>query len=109
MEINQEITDGKCQLEIIGEMSIYEAADLKESLLSALDRCQELEINLAQVSEIDTVGFQLLVLTKREAEQAQKSVQLIAHSEATIEVIDTYHMADYFGDPMVIPADSHNN
>jgi len=109
MEINQQINEGKCQLEIIGEMSIYEAAELKEQLLNALEDCQDLEINLAQVSEIDTVGFQLLVLAKREAEQAEKTLQLVAHSEAALEVIETYRMADYFGDPLVIPADNHKN
>ena len=104
MEISLSENAGTCLLDINGEMSIYEAEELKEKLLGALDKCQNLEINLSQVSEIDTVGFQLLVLAKREAERNNKTLQLVAHSEATLDVIDTYHMAAYFGDATVIPA-----
>lgn len=104
MEITQRKRAGKRKMSISGEMSIYEAMELKESLLGALEDIQTLEINLSQVTEIDTVGFQMLVLAKREAERDNKTLQLVEHSEATRDVIDTFRMADYFGDPIVIPA-----
>ena len=104
MEITQTQNADTCQLDISGEMSIYEAMELKERLLGALENSRNLEINLSQVSEIDTVGFQVLVLVKREADQANKTFHLLTHSEATLDVIDTYHMADFFGDAMVMPA-----
>jgi anti-anti-sigma factor len=86
-------------------MTIYNAPAQKEALLNALDGCQELDIDLSQVGEMDTAGFQILLLTKREALKANKAVRLTGHGKAVTELIDLYNMAGYFGDPMVIPAE----
>ena len=52
----------------IGEdMTIYNAAVQKQALIDALTAGQRLEIDLSAVGEIDTAGFQLLMLVKREA------------------------------------------
>jgi anti-sigma B factor antagonist len=87
------------------DMNIYNASAQKDMLLKALNGCQELDIDLSQVSEMDTAGFQILLLTKREALKANKSVRLTGHSKAVTELIDLYNIAGYFGDPMVIPAE----
>jgi anti-anti-sigma factor len=87
------------------DMIIYNAPAQKATLLKALDGCQELDIDLSQVGEMDTAGFQILLLTKREALKANKAVRLTGHSKAVTELIDLYNMASYFGDPMVIPAE----
>ena len=90
---------------IKGNMNVYNASAQKNMLLKALSGCQELDIDLSQVGEMDTAGFQLLLLTKREALKANKAVRLTGHSKAVTELIDLYNMAGYFGDPMVIPAE----
>jgi anti-sigma B factor antagonist len=87
------------------DMNVYSAVEHKKMLLKALDGCQELDIDLSHVSEIDSAGFQILLLTKREALKASKTVRLTGHSKAVTELIDLYNMASYFGDPMVIPAE----
>ena len=86
------------------DMTIYNAAAQKKMLLEALADCEELDLDLSQVSDIDTAGFQILLLTKREALKTNKIVRLTAHSKAVTELLDLYNMASYFGDPMVIPA-----
>ena len=86
------------------DMTIYNAAAQKKMLLEALADCEELDLDLSQVSDIDTAGFQILLLTKREAIKANKIVRLTAHSKAVTELLDLYNMGSYFGDPMVIPA-----
>jgi anti-anti-sigma regulatory factor len=87
-------------------MTIYTAAELKSQLLKALDECAEIEIDLAEVSELDTAGFQQLYLAKREASRRGRSLRLVAHSDATREVLDLYHMGGYFGDPVLIPGET---
>ena len=89
------------------DMNVYNAYAQKAMLLKALAGCQELDIDLSQVSEMDTAGLQILLLTKREALKANKTVRLTAHSKAVTDLIDLYNMASYFGDPMVIPAEKH--
>lgn len=87
------------------DMTIYNAGKQKDMLMKALEGCQELDIDLSQVGEMDTAGFQLLLLAKREATKANKSLRLSGHSKAVTELMDLYCMAGYFGDPVVIPAD----
>jgi ABC-type transporter Mla MlaB component len=58
------------------DMTIYNAAAQKAMLLEALADCEELDMDLSQVSEMDTAGFQILLLTKREALKANKAVRL---------------------------------
>ena len=86
------------------DMTIYHAATQKQALIDALSASTRLEIDLSAVGEIDTAGFQLLVLVKREAQRLGKQAHIVAHSEAVRELLDFYNMAAEFGDPMLIPA-----
>ena len=54
------------------------------------------EIDLSQVSEMDTSGFQLLCMIKREAVLKNKGFKISSHSTATEAVMDLYKMSDYF-------------
>jgi anti-anti-sigma factor len=91
-------------LVVTNDLTIYHALELKPALLDALATTQELELNLSQVSEMDTAGLQLLILLKKEAQRAGKCVRIVAHSQAVSSVIDFCNMAAEFGDPLVIPA-----
>jgi anti-anti-sigma factor len=104
MPIQVETNNGLAHLHVEGDMTIYTAAECKEALARSLRDCGEIEINLSGVEEMDTAGFQLLLLAKREAERHGKSLRLVEHSPATLEVLDTYDMAAFFGDPVVIPS-----
>jgi len=91
-------------LAITEDLTIYHALEQKQALLNALAATDELELNLAQVAEIDTAGLQLLILLKKEAQRAGKRVRIVAHSQAVSSVVDFCNMAAEFGDPLVIPA-----
>lgn len=105
MQTEQTKDGDKTLLRIAGDMTIYHVNELKSILLDALADCQHLEINLANVSDMDTAGFQLLVLAKRTALAENKKLNLTEHSSVVIEVLDTYHMAAYFGDPLILSTD----
>lgn len=92
------------RLSISEDMNIYNAIPQKGQLIEALDHCHDLEIDLSLVGEIDTAGFQLLLLIKREATRRGKTARIVAHSAPVREVLDFFNMAAYFGDPLVIPA-----
>ena len=89
------------------DMTIYTASAQKVLLLEAVANCQELDLDLSRVGEMDTAGFQLLLLAKREAVKSDKALRITAHSKAVRELLDLYNMAGYFGDPLVIPAKEH--
>lgn len=64
-------------LTVTEDLTIYHALELKEKLLDALAQTADLELNLAQVGEMDTAGLQLLVLLKKEAQRAGKCVRIV--------------------------------
>ena len=86
------------------DLTIYTALDTKRQLLDAVRLPQPLEIDLSRVAEMDTAGFQLLVLAKQESQRLGRDLRIVAHSPAVQEVLEFYNMAAFFGDPIVIPA-----
>lgn len=89
-------------LRIEGEMTIYRATELKTMLLESLAQPSPLEIDLSAVTEIDSAGVQLLVLTKKTAQDRQQEVHFSAHSPAVLDVFELLNLAAYFGDPLVM-------
>jgi anti-anti-sigma factor len=104
MQIRVEGGHEASQLRLEGELTIYTAGEMKSRLLDALAGTDALELNLNDVTEVDTAGVQLLILVKREAALAGKRLTLSEHSPAVMELIETFNLAGWFGDPLVIPA-----
>lgn len=96
-------------LALDGELSIYRAAELRDSLLKALADLPAgaaLELNLAQVSELDSAGVQLLMAAKKSAQAGQRELHMVDHSPAVLEVFERLDLAAHFGDPLLLPAAS---
>jgi anti-anti-sigma factor len=91
-------------LSIDGELTIYRAAELRASLVTALADGGDLELNLSAVTEMDSAGVQLLMAAKKSARASQRDLRLVGHSPAVLEVFETLDLAAHFGDPLLIPA-----
>lgn len=104
--LDLEVNDGAPRIRLGSEVTIYQAAGLRAALAAAVAAHAELEIDLADVSEIDTAGVQLLLFVKREAAAAGKVCRYVQHSEAVIQVFDAMNAGALFGDPMVLPGAS---
>jgi anti-sigma B factor antagonist len=91
-------------LPIEGEMTIYRATELKQALLNALNGASSLEVDLHGVTEIDSAGIQLLILTKATGQAANCEVRLVNHSPPVLEVFELMDLAAHFGDPLLVPA-----
>lgn len=92
------------RLSLVEDLTIYHALDQKNRLLGALEAGDGLELDLSQVSEIDTAGLQLLILAKREAARSNKSLAIVAHSPVVRDTLDFCNLMTFFGDPVVITA-----
>jgi anti-anti-sigma regulatory factor len=79
-----------------GALTIYEAAEAKNTLLAALGHEAGVEIDLTGLAEMDTAGMQILVAIKREAARTGRELR-IAHGAASREVVDRYHLCAYLG------------
>jgi len=106
VQITSKLDSGTTLLTLSGEVTIYGAAELKQALQQAVAGGAVVHVSLAEVTEMDTAGFQQFYLAKREANARKQTFHLIEHSAATREVLDTFGMGAYFGDPVVIPASS---
>ena len=91
-----------CQLRLEGEMTIFTAKEIKARLLAPLSDCQQINVDLSQVSEMDSAGLQLMILAKREANAMGKEICFVAHSPAVLDVLELCRMTGYFGDPVVM-------
>lgn len=88
---------------ISGELTIYTAAQEKQRLLELLmSQAAELELNLAEVSEIDTAGLQVLIMLKQEAKRQNKKLHYVMHSKAVLDVLELSNLSAYFGDPIIM-------
>ena len=100
MPIRAKKKKGISLLYLSGDMNIYTAAALKDELMTHLAQPGEREIDLSDVSEMDSAGLQLLILAKMEAIRTQNILRLTGHSRAVQEVLDLCNMGSYFGDPI---------
>jgi anti-sigma B factor antagonist len=92
-------------LALDGELTIYHAAELRQTLLAALaDAPEGLAIDLAGVTEIDSAGVQLLMASKRAANASGRPLTLADHSAPVLEVFELLDLAAFFGDPLVVNA-----
>lgn len=97
------------RLVIAEDMTIYNSLAQKQLLIESLARQDVVELDLSGVGEIDSAGFQLLVLIKREAARLGKTASIVAHSQCVQEVLDFLDMAADFGDPILIPSDGNKD
>jgi len=90
-------------LRIEGELTIFRAMELKPLLLAQppVD-----EIDLSGVTDLDTAGVQLLMLTKKMALAQSRDVRLVGHSPAVLDVFELLNVAAYFGDHLVMDSRS---
>lgn len=96
-------TTGAAVLPIQGELTIFTATASKARLLGILDGASTtIEVDLADVTEIDTAGLQLMVMVKREAAARGKTLRFIRHSDPVMDLMDLCDLAGLFGDPVVI-------
>jgi anti-anti-sigma factor len=102
----QATTEGAVHLILDGPMTIYNAIDVKSRLMEGLHRAEILELDLSHVEEMDSAGFQLLVMAKRESQRLGHAMRIVAHSQTVRDVIEFYNMEGFFGDPIVIPANA---
>ncbi len=87
---------------IAGELTIYTAANEKQTLQDALESTEELEVNLSQVSEMDSAGLQVLIALKQEAARRKKKLHYSMHSKAVLEILEMSNMTASFGDQIVL-------
>ncbi len=95
MEITTQNADNQCQLQFSGEMSIYSAMENKAKMAALFEVESDIALDASNVSEMDSSGFQMLLLLERQAAQHQKKFRLSAVSPVVQEVVSLYGKDDW--------------
>jgi anti-sigma B factor antagonist len=83
------------RVSVAGDMTVYCASELKPALLlEAAAAHNSLELDLAQVQELDTAGLQLLLLLNREL---QGRLRIVACSPGVRAVLQLTHLNRLLG------------
>ena len=86
---------------IDGELTIYRATELAAAMKAALAELPAggvFEIDLSDVTEMDSAGVQLLMSAKRSSDESGRSLRVSGLSPAVAEVFRTLQLASHFGD-----------
>jgi len=81
-----EVKRAESLIRVSGEMTIYAAATLAVELHTAIEaQSGDCQIDLSEVSEIDTTGLQILLMAKRACARAKKSLSFVKPSAVVTE------------------------
>ncbi len=98
MELIHEINNDVLTLRLVGEATIYGAAELKarlEPLFTERKDCGSFELDLSGVTEMDSAGLQLVLAAKHEAMALGKGFKITVHGNASEALTTFYRLDDY--------------
>ena len=89
---------------IEGEMTIYRAAEIKETLITSIAESTVIEFDLSRVTALDSAGVQMLMLAERTAQGRHSELRLVEHSPAVRDVMGLLNLEAYFDKARIITA-----
>lgn len=87
MPFTREEQNGNAVLRMKGEMTVYEAASLRDAFLESLDAFDGVIVDLRAVTEIDVPGLQLIVSAQKTAEKRNKAFSVGALSDVVADAV----------------------
>ena len=94
----QRLADGAIG-RLSGALTIYEVSEVQNQLHNFCVTGDELTLDLAGVTELDSAGLQLLMALRQ---YLGSKLVLQQHSQAVIEMLDLYQLVPFFGDVIVL-------
>lgn len=87
LEIKTQHNEGVCTLALEGEVDVYTAPKLKESLVSAIeDGCVNVIVDMDKVSFIDSSGLGVLVSALRRARERDGAVRIVCGRDNILKI-----------------------
>jgi len=86
----EKIDNDILHLALTGDMTVYTTPKLKDILLKELRACSGIIMNLTDVDEADTSGFQLLIFLRREAGISGKSFKITGVNNRLQSIFSLY-------------------
>jgi anti-anti-sigma factor len=87
---------------LTGELTIFTVSEIWQSMWRLFEGTNEIEIDLQGVSEVDSVGIQLLALVKMAVEKRGMSARFVNYSKEVVDVVEMFNLAGKIADPLVL-------
>ncbi|HRP69588.1 MAG TPA: STAS domain-containing protein [Turneriella sp.] len=94
--------EGRGVVALKGNFTIRYAKEAFFTLLEFFNKFDALALDLSGIESIDSAGFQVLLVLKKESEAQQKKVKLIRHSAPVVDMIELYGAMGLFRDKIVV-------
>ena len=88
--------DGLCVVRVAGELDIAAAPEFIDVVRASLGRCTTVELDLGDVTFIDSSGLGALVRLRKEADAQDASLRLTEISAATDRLLRLTGLVDVF-------------
>jgi anti-anti-sigma factor len=72
-----------------GDLTIQTAAETKAAIMAAFDDGADLDVDLSEITDLDTAGLQILLLARREALSLGVTLSLSGPPTAVREILRT--------------------
>lgn len=95
--------DGPLIVELHGECSIYDAAEMKAQFVDVLSQKRPVIVDLAGVLAMDTSIAQVLIAVTLEARRTHTAISLKNHTPAVLNLFSLFGLVDFFGDVVQVP------
>lgn len=95
----------KTHIEVQGELTIFTAQEVFEQMKNPALYSKEIELDLSQVTEMDSAGLQILLSVKSKCALHNTTLSITAHSVAVSELLTLSDLVGFFGDPLVIESE----
>jgi len=97
LTIDKEKSPSGFLIRVVGEVDLYSSPELRKAILKAIPSADGgLEINLAEVTYIDSSGVATLVEGLRSAREHGTGFVLVAPSQAVIQVLELARLDSIF-------------
>lgn len=91
MEVSEKKkTKDKVSLAIEGDLNIYSVKEVKGRLTEYFENIKNFEFDLSAVGNVDTAGFQLLAMLKKEVSEREKNLKIVNPSDGIVRIFNLY-------------------
>lgn len=95
MNIKEEKIDGKLIVHIDGEIDLEKTDDLREKISVIIDENADIQLDLTQVTYIDSSGVAVLIESNQKAQELSKELSLNL-SDAVLSVLKMAKLDSFF-------------
>jgi|LakWasM111_LOW13_FD_contig_61_69668_length_1487_multi_2_in_0_out_0_2 anti-anti-sigma factor len=96
----------KAHVLVEGELTIFTAQEVFDQIRKPVLTGKNVEIDLSQVTEMDSAGLQILLAAKLESVLRNTTFSLISHSAAVSELLTLSDLVGFFGDPLIMESET---